>query len=37
MQANIMIKRLLMKKAPYTPLTSICIKILAFKGLNQRG
>jgi len=36
MKANVMIKRLLMKKAPHTPRTSMCIKILAFKGMNQR-
>ena len=37
MKANVMIKRLLMKKTPHTPQTSVCIKILAFKGMNQRG
>src|SRR5262249_39035394 len=36
MKANAMIKRLLMKKAPHTLRTSGCIKILAFKGMNQR-
>jgi hypothetical protein len=32
-----MIKRLLMKKAPHILQTSVCIKIRAFKGMNQRG
>jgi len=37
MKANVMIKRLRMKKAPHTLQTSVCIKILAFKDMNQRG
>jgi hypothetical protein len=37
MKANVMIKRSLMKKAPHTLQTSACIKILAFKGMSQRG
>src|SRR2546427_679559 len=37
MQANVMTKRLLMKKALHTPRTSLCIKIQASKGMNRRG
>jgi hypothetical protein len=37
MKANVMIKRWLMKKAPHILPTSVCRKILAFKGMNQRG
>jgi hypothetical protein len=36
MKANVMRKRLLMKKAPQTLQTSVCRKIRAFKGMNQR-
>jgi len=37
MKADGMIKRLLMKKTPHTPQTSVSIKTLDFKGMNQRG
>jgi hypothetical protein len=37
MKANVMIKRLLMKKTPHTPQTSVSTKTLDFKGMNQRG
>ena len=36
MKVNVMIKRLLMKKTQHTPQTSVYIKTLAFKGMNQR-
>jgi hypothetical protein len=37
MKANVMIKRLLMKKTLHTPKTSVCRKIPAFKGMNRMG
>jgi hypothetical protein len=37
MKADVMIKRLLMKKTPQTPQTAVSIKTLDFKGMNQRG
>ncbi len=36
MKADVMIKRLLMKKIPHTPQTSVSIKTPDFKGMNQR-
>jgi hypothetical protein len=37
MKADVMIKRLLMKKTPHIPQTSVSITTLDFKGMNQRG
>src|SRR5215813_3384127 len=37
MKADVMIKRLLMKKIPHIPQTSVSIKTPDFKGMNQRG
>ena len=36
MKVNVMIKKVLMKKTPHTPRTSVYIKTRAFKSMNQR-